>query len=59
MPHAIKKLRNIPQTAQELRSIIKANLENAYNFKIDYEDIDGDKIAIMDDDDLQLAYEEA
>jgi hypothetical protein len=34
-------------------------LENAYKFKVEYDDTDGDKIAIMDDDDLQLAYEEA
>ena len=59
MPHAIKKLRNVPQTAQELRKLIEANLENAFNFRVEYEDTDGDKIAIMDDDDLLLAYEEA
>lgn len=34
-------------------------MENAYKFKVEYDDTDGDKIAIMDDDDLQLAYEEA
>lgn len=50
----------MPQTAEELRTLIGSNLQgDLTDFKVEYEDTDGDKIAITDDDDLLLAYEGA
>lgn len=38
--------------------LIRGNLQDAAsNFTVEYEDTDGDKISISDDDDLLLAYE--
>ena len=60
MPHAIKKVRDMPSTAEDLRKLIAGNLQgHASGFTVEYEDTDGDKIAITDDDDLLLAYEGA
>lgn len=59
MPHAIKKVRDIPQTADDLMKLIKGNMQDDAQFTVEYEDTDGDKITITDDDDLLLAYEQA
>lgn len=58
MPHAIKKVRGMPFSTDELRQLIRANLQDdVREFTVEYEDSDGDRIAIADDDDLHLAYE--
>ena len=60
MPHAIKKVRNAPETADDLMQLIKGNMQpDAQHFTVEYEDTDGDHITITDDDDLLLAYEQA
>lgn len=59
MPHAIKKVRAVPESAAALRQLVKAQMigTNASEFTIEYQDAEGDKIAVVDDDDLLLAYE--
>lgn len=63
MSHAIKKVRDTPQSVAALHQLIKAQMKGTEHqnaeVTIEYMDTDGDKIAILDDDDLQLAYETA
>ena len=63
MPHAIKKVRDTPSSIAALHVLIKTQMygtihQNAL-VTIEYKDTDGDWIALLDDDDLQLAYEQA
>lgn len=60
MSHAIKKIRDAPESLAALRALIKAQMSGESSnseFTIEYTDSEGDKIAILDDDDLLLAYE--
>lgn len=57
-----KKIKDKPNGLSALRELVKAHLVDGADkalpeFTIEYQDEDQDNIAILDDDDLQLAYE--
>lgn len=58
MPNGTKKLRDAPQNIEALSAIVKANIKDQEaEHQIWYQDEAEDWIVIIDDDDLQLAYE--
>ena len=59
-----KKTKEMPKSLEALKLLVQAHMiegadkkETVPGFTIEYQDEDKDMVAIMDDDDLQLAYE--
>ena len=62
MKKVTKKLKDLPESVEALKQVVSALMieeadESSSGFTIEYQDEDQDNVAILDDNDLHLAYE--